>query len=101
MRWSLFLINLQLWKPTQVFSCEYCETFKKNTYFEKQLQTAVSVHSVRKLQKWQMENINLHKSNDSVCEIFRGNPLVVLKKILVLNIFSNSKKMYLVKFATI
>ena len=27
--------------PTQVFPCEYCKIFK-NTYFEKQLQAAVS-----------------------------------------------------------
>ena len=30
--------------PKQVFSCEYCEIFK-NTYFEKHLQTTVSVDS--------------------------------------------------------
>ena len=28
--------------PTQVLSCEYCEIFR-NTYFEKDLQTAASV----------------------------------------------------------
>ena len=38
-----------------MFSCEYYEIFK-NTYFEKQLQTATSVHSVSKLEKWEMEN---------------------------------------------
>ena len=32
-----------------------CEIFKK-TYFEKQLQTAAFVHSVSKLEKWDMEN---------------------------------------------
>ena len=43
--WSLFLIKLQGLQlylkdtPTQVFSCEYCEIFKK-TYFEEYLQTA-------------------------------------------------------------
>ena len=73
----------------------------KNTYFEKQLQTAASVHSVSKLEKWEMENIKLHKSDDLVSGIFRGGPSGVLKKMLVLNIFLNSKKMYLVKFATI
>ena len=48
--WSLFLITfqalvLQSYKkeiPTQVFSCEYCETFK-NTYFEEHLRTAASL----------------------------------------------------------
>ena len=48
-----------------------------------------------------MENIKLHKSNDLVSGIFRSSPSEVFKKILVLNIFSNSKKMYLVKFGTI
>ena len=36
--------RLQLYSkqtPTQVLSCEYCETFK-NTYFEEHLQTAAS-----------------------------------------------------------
>ena len=44
--WSLFLIKLQAFRPvtllkrdsTLVFSCEYCEIFKK-TYFEEHLQT--------------------------------------------------------------
>ena len=36
--------------PTKVFYCEYYEIFK-NTYFEKQLQTAAFVHSVYKLGK--------------------------------------------------
>ena len=80
-----------------MFSCEYCKIFK-NTYFEK---TTASVHSVSKLQKWEMENIRLHKSNDLVRGIFKGSPSEVVKKILVLNIFSNSTKMYLIKFATI
>ena len=48
-----------------------------------------------------MENIKLQKSDDLVSGIFRGDPSGVLKKMLVLNIFLNSKKMYLVKFATI
>ena len=47
--WSLFIIKLQAFSlqvfqketPTQVLSCEVCETFK-NTYFEKHLQTTVS-----------------------------------------------------------
>ena len=83
-----------------MLSCEYCQIFK-NTYFEQQLQTAVSVHSVFKLEKWDMEKIKLHKSDDLVSGIFRSSPSGVLKKILALNIFSSSKKMYLVKFTTI
>ena len=42
----------------------------------------------------------IHKSDDLVSGIFRSSPSEVVKKILVLNIFSNYKKMYLVKFAT-
>ena len=49
MRCSLFLIELQAWKPatvlketlTKVFFCEYCENFK-NTYFQENLQTTAS-----------------------------------------------------------
>ena len=48
-----------------------------------------------------MEKIKLDKSDELVSGIFRSSPSEVLKKILVLNIFSNSKKIYLVKFATI
>ena len=48
-----------------------------------------------------MEKIKLDKSDDLVFGIFGSSPSEVLKKILVVNIFSNSKKMYLVKFATI
>ena len=46
-----------------------------------------------------MENIKLHKHD--VSGIFRSSLSEMLKKILVLDIFSNSKEMYLVKFATI
>ena len=38
--------NFKKENPTQVFSSEYCEIFK-NTYFEKQLQTAASVNLSR------------------------------------------------------
>ena len=41
----------------------------------------------------------IHKSDDLVSGIFRSSPSEVVKKILVRNIFSNYKKMYLVKFA--
>ena len=49
--WILFLIKLQVpatllkKTPTQVYSCEYCEVFKK-TYFEKQLRTTHSDDSI-------------------------------------------------------
>ena len=47
--WSLFLINLQPYKPaiyynetaTRVFSCEYCESFK-NIFFKGYLSTTAS-----------------------------------------------------------
>ena len=41
--WNLLLLKLQALQatPTQVFSCETCETFK-NTYFVEHLQTAAS-----------------------------------------------------------
>ena len=42
-----------------------------------------------------MENKKLHESDDLASGIFRNSPSEVLKKILVLNAFSNSKKMYL------
>ena len=52
--WSLFLIKMQAFRPTallkntqtQVFSCEYCETFK-NASFEEYLQMAVSVSEIQ------------------------------------------------------
>ena len=75
-----------------MLSCEYCQIFK-NTYFEKQLQTVASVHSVSEVEKWEMENIEPHKGDDLVSRIFRSSPSEVLEKILVLDIFSNSKKM--------
>ena len=46
-----------------------------------------------------MENIKFYKSDDLASGIFRSSTSEVLKKMLVLNIFPNSKKMYLVKFA--
>ena len=48
-----------------------------------------------------MENIKRHKNDYLVSVIFWSSILEVLKKILVLNVFLNSKKMYLVKFDTI
>ena len=56
-----------------MFYYEYCKIFK-NTYFEKQLQTAASVHSVSKLEKWEMENSS--ERRPCLCNIqkqpFRG-----------------------------
>ena len=65
-----------------------------NTYFEKQLQTAASVHFVSELES---EKSEIHKSDDLVSGIFRSSLSDVLKKILILNIFSNFKKMDLVR----
>ena len=48
-----------------------------------------------------MENIKRHKNDYLVSVIFWSSILEVLKKILALNVFLNSKKMYLVKFDTI
>ena len=65
-----------------MFSCEYCEIFK-NTYFQKQLLTAASVHYVYKLQKWEMEKkAMIHKSDDLVSRIFTSSRSEVLKKII-------------------
>ena len=38
-----------------------------------------------------MENINFYEADDFISEIFRRSTSEVLKKILVLNIFSNSQ----------
>ena len=70
----------------------------KNIYFQK---TAASAHSVSNLEKWETENIKLHQGDGLISGIFRSSPSKGLKKILVLNIISNSKKTYLVKFANI
>ena len=43
-----------------MFFCEYCEIFKKNTYFEKHLQTAAS-----------QDNPTLMLSYE-ICEIFKN-----------------------------
>ena len=44
-------------------------------------------HERIKLEKWEMKNIKLHKSDDLVSGIFKSSPSKVLKNILVLNIF--------------
>ena len=31
--WSLLLIKLQAFRPTQVFSCEYCEIFENSFFY--------------------------------------------------------------------
>ena len=76
-----------------------CFPVNIRTYFDKQLRMTASVHSVSKQEKWEMENIKLHKHD--VSGIFRSSISEMLKIILVLDIFSNSKVMYLVKFTTI
>ena len=43
------------------------------------------------LSKQEMENINVYEAHDFFSEIFWGSTLEVLKKVLVLNIFSNSQ----------
>ena len=91
---SLLLIKLQPWRPAILLKADVLRTpiFLRTPYFEKQRQTAASVHSVSKLEKWKKGNIKLHKSDDLVSGIFRSSPSEVLKKILVLTIFANSKK---------
>ena len=86
-----------------MFSCEYCywEIFK-NTYFKKHLQTSASVHSVSELEK-RSEKWKIHKSNGLVsvaCFKTKSSPSEVLTKILVLlNIFANTKKMYIIVYS--
>ena len=48
-----------------------------------------------------MENINVYEAGDFISEIFWGSTSGVLKKILVLNLFSNSQDDVLVKLTTI
>ena len=42
----MFLINFQVFRSSQVFSCEYCEIFKTNN-FEEHLRTAASEARIR------------------------------------------------------
>ena len=49
------------------------------------------IHSVSKQENWEMENVNVYEVDDFISEIFWGSTSEVLKKILVLNIFSNSQ----------
>ena len=49
------------------------------------------IHSVSKEENWEMESINVYEADDFISEIFWGSTSEVLKKILVLNIFSNSQ----------
>ena len=48
-------------------------------------------HSVSKQENWEIENINVYGADDFISKIFWGSTSEVLKKILVLNIFSNSQ----------
>ena len=45
--WSLFLIKLQAWRPTQVFSCEYCEICKNSFLTEHLLWLLLFTVSIR------------------------------------------------------
>ena len=49
------------------------------------------IHSVPKQENWGTENVNVYEADDFISEIFWGSTSEVLKKILVLNIFSNSQ----------
>ena len=62
---------------------------------------AYVIHSVSNQENWKMENINVYEADDFISEIFWGSTSEVLKKILVLNIFSNSRDDVLVKLTTI
>ena len=52
LHWSLFLIQLQAWRPaavlketpTKIFFCDYCENLK-NIYFQENLQTTASYYT--------------------------------------------------------
>ena len=54
-----------------------------------------------KQENWKIENINVYEAGDFISEIFWGSTSGVLKKILVLNLFSNSQDDVLVKLTTI
>ena len=47
------------------------------------------IHSVPKQENWGTENVSVYEADDLISEIFWGSTSEVLKKILVLNIFSN------------
>ena len=47
--------------------------------------------SVSKQKNWEMEKINVYEADDFISEVLWGSTSDVLKKILVLNIFSNSQ----------
>ena len=49
------------------------------------------IHSVSKQENWEMENIKVYEVDDLISEILWCSTSDVLKKILVLNIFSNSQ----------
>ena len=49
------------------------------------------IHSVPKQENWGTENVNVYEADDFISEIFWGSTSEVPKKILVLNIFSNSQ----------
>ena len=50
------------------------------------------INSLSKQENWEMENINIYEeADDFISEIFWGSTSELLKKLLVLNIFSNSQ----------
>ena len=55
------------------------------------LKNAYVIYSLSKQEIWEMENVNVYEAHDFISEIFWGSISEVLKKILVLNIFSNSQ----------
>ena len=55
------------------------------------LKNAYVIYSLSKQEIWEMENVNVYEADDFISEIFWGSISEVLKKILVLNIFSNSQ----------
>ena len=55
------------------------------------LENAYVIYSLSKQEIWEMENVNVYEAHDFISEIFWGSISEVLKKILVLNIFSNSQ----------
>ena len=70
---------------TQVLSCEYCKIFK-NTYFEEQLGTTTSEHTLKFIKKSVVNRLNKGKT-----QYFRsyGRFYVCLKYVVLLNVPCN------------
>ena len=73
LRWSLFLIELQVWgpatvlkeTPAKVFFCAYCEIFK-NTYFQEKLQTTASLNCKQQRLPPALNSISLFSSRSTL-----------------------------------